>query len=729
MGNGASVDVGDRVMTAQQNMEVDGDASERVQQLQQCVVDLTEENEMVKNYVANRDAEEIKEACSGFGTNDSKLINIVCARTKTQLDRIDQVYREKYERSLREQIEGETSGNYAKMLVYSLMAPEEFGAAMVDRACKGLGTDELLLTETLAFRSNAEIAALKEYWEGANDKSLTDYLASELSGDLEDLLLKLLNGGRGEEEEADADAAAEQAEQLHKAGVGKRFGTDEETFIEVLGAASPAQIEAIKEAYEANHGMSLHEAIQKEFSGDLKECLQLYIQPKTDALCFILKKAMKGLGTDEDAIIRVLGGSDRHYVQTLAARFMEKYDQALDDALRGELGGNFRDAVLSWVSPEGDPTLGLEQQTEAPMPEDEDEEALVAALNERLTLLLKENDNLKTHVAKVDAAKVHEACKGFGTNDAMLIGVLCSRTKKQLDRVDEIYRERHGRTLREEIEAECSGDYKEFLVYTQMLEEEFDAHQFRKACAGLGTDEDLLIELLTTRTNERIAKAKEYYEGMFDESLTDKLAGETSGHFQTLLLRLLNGERDEGEEADADAAAEQADALYEAGEAAFGTDEEKFIEVLAGASRAQIQAINDAYEAKYEKSLAAAIEGEFSGDLEDALVALCSTPVDWFCRNLKEAFKGFGTDEDAVSRILGGHNKQEARAIADRYKEKYDADLDDALRRELGGDYRSAVLTWLAADDPSGGEETRKRGGRRSRQRRRRRRPRRRRSR
>ncbi|CAN0292465.1 unnamed protein product, partial [Laminaria digitata] len=42
----------------------------------------------------------VKEACSGLGTDNKQLIEVLCSRTKTQLERIDQAYRTKYEKTL-----------------------------------------------------------------------------------------------------------------------------------------------------------------------------------------------------------------------------------------------------------------------------------------------------------------------------------------------------------------------------------------------------------------------------------------------------------------------------------------------------------------------------------------------------------------------------------------------------------------------------------------------------
>lgn len=62
-----------------------------------------------------------------------------------------------------------------------------------------------------------------------------------------------------------------------------------------------------------------------------------------------------------------------------------------------------------------------------------------------------------------------------------------------------------------------------------------------------------------------------------------------------------------------------------------------------------------------------------------------------------------GCDEDTVSRLLGGVDKDDAMEIRDRYKEKYDSTLEDALKAKIGSEYQNAVLAWITAEDPTGG--------------------------
>ena len=52
-----------------------------------------------------------------------------------------------------------------------------------------------------------------------------------------------------------------------------------------------------------------------------------------------------------------------------------------------------------------------------------------------------ELEALLNYVAKRDAKLVHKATAGMGTNDDLLISVLCSRTKSQIAAIDKFYRE------------------------------------------------------------------------------------------------------------------------------------------------------------------------------------------------------------------------------------------------------------------------------------------------
>ena len=60
------------------------------------------------------------------------------------------------------------------------------------------------------------------------------------------------------------------------------------------------------------------------------------------------------------------------------------------------------------------------------------------------------------------------------------------------------------------------------------------------------TNEDLLIELTLTRTNQEIRQTKDIYLKMYDRPLLMDVLDETGGNLRRFLTRVLLGTRDEG---------------------------------------------------------------------------------------------------------------------------------------------------------------------------------------
>ena len=83
---------------------------------------------MLKARVAEADAEACHEAMkgglTGIGCDDKRLVATLCTRTKAALARTAAAYREKYDKDLAEEVKGETSSDYGRMMAYAMSAPD-----------------------------------------------------------------------------------------------------------------------------------------------------------------------------------------------------------------------------------------------------------------------------------------------------------------------------------------------------------------------------------------------------------------------------------------------------------------------------------------------------------------------------------------------------------------------------------------------------------------------------
>eukprot|EP01043_Picozoa_sp_COSAG02_P117498 COSAG02_NODE_54022_length_298_cov_0.959799_1_plen_99_part_11 len=95
--------------------------------------------------------------------------------------------------------------------------------------------------------------------------------------------------------------------------------------------------------------------------------------------------------------------------------------------------------------------------------------------------------------------------------------------------VDAAYQHMFDITLAEVIASETSGDYKNFLTALVTPKAKLDAMAFEKAMRGIGTDDDLLIELVCTRTNGELIAARKAYCKMYDRDLMTTVKNDTSG--------------------------------------------------------------------------------------------------------------------------------------------------------------------------------------------------------
>lgn len=127
--------------------------------------------------------------------------------------------------------------------------------------------------------------------------------------------------------------------------------------------------------------------------------------------------------------------------------------------------------------------------------------------------------------------------------------------------------------------------------------------------------------------------------------------------------------------------------------------EEPFLKILSKSSRPQIELIKAAYQKRRNHTLEKCIQKEFSGKIRDALLGALQDPLDLLCTKLREAFKGLGTDESTVTRIIGGFDQDGVRELAQRYQQKYDRSLAADIESELGGNLRKAVLRWIEGKD------------------------------
>eukprot|EP01049_Picozoa_sp_SAG25_P004979 SAG25_NODE_327_length_9727_cov_5.510283_3_plen_498_part_00 len=432
----------------------------------------------------------------------------------------------------------------------------------------------------------------------------------------------------------------------------------------------------------------------------------------------MLHDAMKGCGTNEDKVIRVLCTRTARQIQALGHQYFMVYGENLMDVIRDE----FR----------GDTEIAMEMLVEGQ--------------------------------AKMDAKVLWEALDGLGTNEEALNEILCTRHQGQVDQLEEMYvdleENTDKKTLWSHVISDTSFKYERFLksmlnragflamlCYTAMHGKRYDA----TGITGIGTDEEKLIRVLLSvnRYNDGIKGVLHDYNDPFDQgwredlerfahlpdiqdivdaypklyelgfgvneeckTLAESIDGDTSFSFKKMLLHLIKDKNVSGAEMINDALNQR---LFK--------DKDIIMIVMASRSGWGRHQVAMKYKELYGVALVDDLReklgdgGEFAQVARDMFqshdeiaaahlyLAMFGTKgelaggIDESKKNsLLEQFTatgmmgGWGTDEHSLSRIIFMSSKAELKHIKAAYKEKFDRDLKDDIYAETGGDYRKMLM-------------------------------------
>lgn len=296
---------------------------------------------------------------------------------------------------------------------------------------------------------------------------------------------------------------------------------------------------------------------------------------------------MKGFGTDEKGLIRVLAAKDPLQIEAIKQAYTRLHRRDLIADVKSETSGYF-------------------------------EKGLVAIC-----------DGPLMH----DVHLLYDSMSGPGTKEAVLNDVLLGRSNADMRAIKDAYQ----RTYRRSLESDVKGDLsmkteRHFLIVLQATRAEDAApvipteisrdvvEIYNATEAKMGTDEMKVCSILSTRNDNQIRAIAYEYQQKYARNLETVIKKEFSGHMEDALLSQLNQGMDKY--------MHQASLLRDA-MAGMGTKDNLLVArvVRAHWDKGNMANVRGAFNQRYRSDLVKDIKSETSGDYERLMIACCGERV------------------------------------------------------------------------------------------------------
>jgi annexin A7/11 len=301
---------------------------------------------------AGADADALRRAMKGFGTDEAVLIRILAKPDPMQMALLRHSYSHHLGRDLEKDVASETSGYLEEGLVALIRGPLMNDVHNLRKSMKGPGTNEVVMNDVLLSRSNADMAAIKKAYYDTYHHDVSVDVKGDLSMKTERHFSMVLAANRAEESAPVYPQSTEQdVSELYKATEGK-VGTDQMTVCNILSTRSDAQIRAIAHAFEQKYHIPLEKVIEKEFSGHMESALLMQLRGGADRAmrdAMLLEDTMSGMGTKDSLLIQrvVRLHWDRQHMDQVKKAYRHRFHKELATRVKGEVKGDVEKLLLA----------------------------------------------------------------------------------------------------------------------------------------------------------------------------------------------------------------------------------------------------------------------------------------------------------------------------------------------------------------------------------------------
>ncbi|XP_047674564.1 annexin A1a [Tachysurus fulvidraco] len=224
---------------------------------------------------AQYDAQQLKLAMKGLGTDEDTLIEILASRTNKEIRDLKNAYKEEFKKDLEADIKSDTSGHFRDCLLALCKAArsedktvqeslaDKDARDIYDAGEKRKGTDCSVFINILTSRSAPQLRKVFDCYSKYSKVDVAKAIDLELKGDIESLLIAIVKCA--------GSKPAYFAEKLNLAMKGS--GYKGKILTRIMVSRSEIDMAQIKNEYKKKYGKTLYKDILDDTKGDYEKIL------------------------------------------------------------------------------------------------------------------------------------------------------------------------------------------------------------------------------------------------------------------------------------------------------------------------------------------------------------------------------------------------------------------------------------------------------------------------
>ena len=272
-------------------------------------------------------------------------------------------------------------------------------------------------------------------------------------------------------------------------------------------------------------------------------------------------------------------------------------------------------------------------------------------------------------------------------NEDEIIEIICSKSQSEIKDLNNQYEIIYEAKLKEELEKILKGKLKDLIEALLQDPIEYDANEVYKAIKGFGTDDDALIEIISTRTPDRLKEVSKKYFEMRNNTMDFDIENDTSQAYGKLITNMSKGERSENPYPNIKKIKEICNELTkEIGGGKINKD--IYVKYFSELSLFELRMLYRVFEKEKDINIMEFINEKFGSDSRDlykAFFAYLVDPYKFFAEKI-HLWK-----DDIVIRVIVSQ-RDCLDEIKTKYKGIYDKNLVDDIKENTKDGFQKALL-------------------------------------